>query len=107
MNAIWPEHLHGRIKRLFAEDDYLWCQDVNAKDEEGNACRWQDEDACEFCLLGAVYKVYHGSRHWPLVCAYLAQIFQSGFWEGLLLTWNDVPDRTYSQVIGFLDRYRL
>ena len=100
-------HLHGRIGRLYVEDDYLWCQNSNAKNAEENACSWKDDGVCELCLLGAVYKVYHGTSHWPNVCAYLSQIFNTAFWEGSLLTWNDVDGRTYQDVLFFLDRHKL
>ena len=98
--------LHGRIKRLYTEDDYLWCQDSKARDEDGNPCLVYAENACEFSLLGAVYKVYHGSAHYHFVSAYLQEIFNP-FWEWPLLDWNDNPSRTYGEVLAFLEKYRL
>jgi hypothetical protein len=110
LNAMWETRpdLHGRIKRRYEEDDYRWCQDSNARDTNGNACLWNSEYvAVEFSLLGAVYKAFRDTAHWHFVSAYLMEIFNSGFWEGPLIDWNDTPNRTYEDVINFLDKYKL
>lgn len=107
--TTWDQHphLHGRIRRLYVEDDYLWCQVSNARDAAGSVCHWKDGKAAAFCLLGAVYKAYYGTQYWPVVSAYLSQIFNTGFWEGSLLTWNDTDGRSYEQVLEFLDKHKL
>ncbi len=104
----WEQNpmLHGRIKYLYEELGYEWCQDSNACNKEGDACHWSEESADMFSLLGAIYKAFHGSTHWKIVSIHLMSIF-GPFWEGPLIDWNDKEGRTYAEVLNFLEKHRL
>ena len=104
---MWDKHkyLHGRVKYFYTEDDYIWCQGDTARNKT-DVVRWDDDNAYYFSLLGAVYKLYMNTKHWPIISRHLGQIFNP-FWEWPLMEWNDNPKRTYQEVLDFLDRHKL
>jgi hypothetical protein len=104
----WNQYpwLHGKLLQFFKED-YGWVQDWNAKNSKQEACNWDDDDACFFCLMAGIKKLYNESRYWPIVVERLSQVFKSDFWEGVAIAWNDQPDRTEQELFEFLEAYKL
>lgn len=101
----FPE-LHGKLLKFFKEE-YEWCQDWNAKDSKEQPCDWGEEDACYFCLMTAVYKLYNNTTNWSAVAERMKQVFNSSFWEYPAMLWNDQPDRTEQELFEFLENHRL
>ena len=104
--SLHPD-LQGRLTYQYEGLDYPWCQDCNAKDNQGNICAWDDERASEFSLLGMIYKVFRNTDHWHVIQAYLQEIFHCGFWEGAVIDLNDKSGRTYEEVLAFLNKHQL
>ena len=98
--------LHGRLLKFFSED-YEWCQEWNAKNSKEQPCNWDDTDACYFCFMAGVYKLYHGTHYWDVITERLKQVFKNAFWEGQIMVWNDQPDRTQQELLEFLTNHKL
>jgi len=108
----WQEqtHLHGKIKSFYREEDFAWfewCPNTLAKNTKGAICHWEDEDAYYFSLLGAIYKLYLGTTYWKTISLYLGEIFKSAFWEGPLIAWEDATNRTWEDVLEFMEKHNL
>ena len=91
-------------RRLVAEVG--WCQHYGAVDANGRQVQADSDDACGYCLTGAIFKAAGG--------------FQPGYLEALaamdtgfppdydyavvfLNDWNDLPCRTQKHVVAKFD----
>lgn len=55
------ELIHG-ARNVFYEHD--WCKRTYARNKKGDAVDPLAEDACAFCITGAVYKALDKNPHW-------------------------------------------
>lgn len=75
-------------------DESRWCQDAEAKDENGIPCAEWSEVAASWCIEGACIAVY------GLVKAD-EQIRKVGSVIGhCVYRWNDTPGRTHAEVLA-------
>jgi len=93
-------------------EDYGWTQCVSARDKNGQLVAVSDEEACQFCASGALYKAYHLSGLWPCL-ENTELIFQSiaeanhikrsrlmDWFREAVMSWNDYPERTKKEVVA-------
>lgn len=74
-------------------DPARWTQGCFAKSANNKPRRWYAEDACKFCLVGAMYRVYGETAN--------AQIYdQLRDVTGIEVSiFNDDPSRTHAEVL--------
>ncbi len=72
-----------------------WTQHTRARNSKGKMVRTFDEDACSWCLVGALEKCYESKYHIPRNRVH--QELQT--WP---TSWNDEPERTQEEVVALL-----
>lgn len=85
-----------------------WCKGaMMALDIEGHSVDVHSEAACQWCLAGAIEKVFHVRKGRQVVYA-LSGIISA--WKGTtiifgtdVIVWNDEPARTLADVHALLD----
>lgn len=78
-----------------------WCQGAYARDKDGRGVRLGDEKACEWCVVGALYRATDdGARGW----AAEREASSALGLRGSVVSWNDDPARTQAEVAALLDR---
>lgn len=90
--------LEVRRVNLCSEDK--WTTHSWARDKAGESVSVYDGDACAFCLGGAVINAADRlglSEHQP-------DALQALMPCGLIILWNDDPDRTFTEVSSLLDK---
>ena len=74
-----------------------WCRGAIARNRDGEEVPWRDEDACEWCILGAFRKAQWWN-HTELIEALFAAMDEAPD------DWNDNPTRTKQDVLDLMDR---
>lgn len=75
-----------------------WCQGYTALDKQGNVVWSASEDACAYCIVGAVLRCYPRDQQ-STTFDKLSNVLQRG-----ASTWNDAPERTWEEVHALLKR---
>lgn len=73
-----------------------WTQGFLARDRDGKACLEDDSEACCFCMMGAIKRVY-GPDFREVFDVLLRN--KVGQWYP---QWNDRPGRTQAEVVAVL-----
>lgn len=88
-----------RAVRSFIERG--WIQGNYAKTADGTACNIWSEEACSWCLLGAINAAYFltdlKTHSW--VTFKISTLTTIG-----IATWNDTPGRSQQEVLDLLDK---
>lgn len=74
--------------------------------------------ACQFCLLGAIHKVYPNAELWGDLEERIADAIKAVYpgeldrWEGLseindVASWNDAPSTTFTKVRNVIRKARI
>ena len=79
-------------------DESRWCKEAVAMTTVGQRTWSGDEDACRWCLYGAVFKVYP-ERNFVGILEKLTQEIGCDIKLGSLGRWNDAPERTHAEVL--------
>jgi|688.fasta_scaffold598302_3 hypothetical protein len=74
-----------------------WCQQEFARDKQSDIVDYRSEEACQFCILGAINRVYLDTKHHSILDNHL---LQKGIHD--VVEWNDNPMRTKEEVIELL-----
>lgn len=89
------------VAELFAEPS-RWTQGAEARDAWGDECDIYGDDACAWCLLAAVERVY-GLQESPRAASLgfvLNRVLHDEFgWTALVDEWNDHKDRTHADIL--------
>ena len=80
-----------KIKELLS-DSSKWCKDVLAKDKNGQPIDYANENACKWCLGGAIALCYTGKRYVKICKIVESQI------PGTIPEWNDEEGRCFEDV---------
>lgn len=80
--------------------EHGWCQGHFAFDADGHEVHWRSNDACRFCLDGALMRVRgdgatYALRGWVAVALGLDAELDA-------IEWNDAPERTQAEVVAAL-----
>lgn len=78
-----------KVQELFS-DESRWTKYQPASDAEGNFCFVDDENACSFCLLGALVKCYGNegfNKLFPRITSYICKV--TGWHFGHISSFND------------------
>jgi hypothetical protein len=82
-------------------DESKWTRGTQARDRRGMPCDPRSKRAVQFCLVGAIFRVYRGweERH---------RAFDA-IWHVIGPTkpieyWNDDPSRTFADVLEALEK---
>lgn len=85
-------------------DEGAWTQGWFARDVQGKQVEATDDDACHWCVVGAVRKANKDlgfePQTYPVVAA--EQVLRSVV-KGSISEWNDDGERNHSQVLSALD----
>ena len=76
-----------------------WCQNFAATDKYGNIVGWASEDACAFCVAGAIYRCYGDAEYSDNVTKTLRTFLGVRY----VSEWNDMSERTKDEVIAALE----
>lgn len=82
------------LQELFSRDD-SWCKGDYAKNEDNIYCHWSDSDAIQYCLVGAINKIY---GHDALYVYKKIQNYLNLEPYGIITYWNDSSERTIDDV---------
>lgn len=89
-----------KIRELLSSPD-KWTQGVFARNSSGYRTYELDQDACSFCLMGALYRCYIDTEDdGLLVRSKLGQAIE----DNTITGWNDDPKRTFAEVKELVDR---
>ncbi len=90
---------------LFANEPSKWTQGCKARDRYGIPTGVHQDDAVQFCLLGALRKVYAEHKNFCEICTQFREKNPQIDWsEQVLYDWNDDKDRKVEEVIDALKR---
>ena len=82
-----------------------WCQGESAIDVDGNPCRLKDNNVKQWCMLSAIddYSLPHRGVYYRFhrIAVDLCKEHVPGTF---ITAFNDAPERTHGEVIGFLDK---
>lgn len=86
-----------------------WTQHLAARDVRGDEVKPTSEDACQFCLVGALDRAVHeheGSVDYAVSCAVRDHVrkFLADQANQSLVVFNDTENRRLSEVADLLDR---
>lgn len=74
-----------------------WCQGANARNMAGTPVSSLDDDACKWCLVGAIIKTYPYALDRAKIHVKIKSIvFKDA------TSWNDDPKRTHAEVLALL-----
>lgn len=78
-----------------------WTQGHYARNAEGDVADLMDNDACTFCLRGAIYRVtgYDEGKYLPIIQLLNSRVYS---FPGII-NWNDAPGRTKAEVLDLID----
>ena len=94
MNA---QQLAASLADFYAEDPNRWTQNDEARDANGYACSARNPDAVQWCVSGAVDKLY------PVFREHEAWMEMRRLMPGgSVVCFNDAPNRTVEEVIAQL-----
>ncbi len=81
-----------------------WCQGTYARDANGEAVHAMDEEACSYCILGAIWKTYGYGDASDLVRRILSKGKgkRRGHSIRSIAEWQDAQERTKEEVIAAL-----
>jgi len=79
-------------------DPARWTQDTWARSANGSVAKWGDKQACKFCMMGAIFRVY-GPRYEPAMWRRLHDSL-----GGSVSQFNDAPERTHAEVLEAVRR---
>ena len=83
-------------------DNHEWTQNTCARNDRNQAVSTSDENACKFCVLGALYKIY-GDPIPEDILNSVARVFHNGDINdamGIITTFND--SHTKEEVLTLL-----
>jgi hypothetical protein len=80
-----------------------WCQGSAARNSAGTPVSAASDDACQFCLYGAVARAAWYLRDFDAEGTAICAIRLAGEIDGGLIRWNDQPSRTQADVVNLLD----
>jgi len=80
-----------------------WTRDAAARDARGRSVNSDDEKACSYCLLGALWSM-EKYRLEPTVEAALLRTLKKGGVKDQLATYNDTPGRTQEEILALVDK---
>ena len=79
-----------------------WTQHVSARDDEGSSVCAHNPNACSFCTLGALERVYgHTDQSEPVYMKVLERV-RGTQRVPMISSWNDNPNQTKENVIAVL-----
>lgn len=81
-----------------------WTQGVFARDADGYGAPVYTQEACSFCLVGAVLKAQKNLDAAEEVRVGAIGLIQRQAGVQYLHKFNDVPERTQEDVLGLLDK---
>lgn len=82
-----------------------WTQRAAARTANGAAILSSEKEACEFCLMGALWSLDVASLSLEsCVESELAQTLDAQGLIGTLITYNDAPGRTQSDILALVDK---
>lgn len=88
------------VYEFFKKHRDKWTQGEMAKDEKGMPCSTDDENACCFCLAGAIDLIYGVSGKCEEADNRVTATLQNKYnYYRHFVTWNDMPKRTVEEVI--------
>ena len=86
--------------REMLSDESRWNKEYYALGSDGKPVNIMNEDACSWCLAGAIHIVCPVSEQYGEVISHLKQ-----FIDGKVISsFNDSPDTTYSDIVGLLNK---
>lgn len=92
-------------KALIATPD-TWCRNAPARDSSGEFTNIESKDACQWCLVGAVWRVlggqYYHAMEGEIIRRLRDEINKFDNSISLVSVFND--RRTHSEVVGLIDR---
>ena len=99
--------LFRKVKELLS-DKNRWTKGDYAKDETGRSVKVNDDNACKWCLYGAVLKICYDSRHIDYLSEYIVYsseyLVSSGKISSILLMHrNDNYNTTHEEILEFID----
>lgn len=114
MNAAWLGNLknrrvgaNGRRRQAKVLRDAVallrdggWCQDVLARDSEGEDVPVFSPRACQWCLTGAVHRASNDDL--TVACDAMSTL-RTMLGEVDLSGWNDCPERTEREVVDAME----
>lgn len=81
-------------------DPARWTKGDSARDHRGHGVASIHPDACCFCVLGAMSRIYEiGTRAYNDAKHRLGLVASFGF-----ASWNDAPERTHAEVLEAVRR---
>lgn len=96
------EHLKA-VRELIGTPE-KWTKQVYARDHYGMQCSIQSEEACTYCIVGAIRKIcdYRASNTYNFLKTYSPMKSPQG--EGELICFNDNPCTEHSSMMTILDK---
>jgi hypothetical protein len=92
-----------KVKDILS-DPSKWTQGFFARDKLGQPCEPLDENAVQYCIVGALMRAYgRGQRYAAYARAMKAIAAIYGEAPITIDDWNDAPDRTFDDVRRVLE----
>jgi hypothetical protein len=88
-----------KVKDLLS-DASAWTRGTMARDKSGKPCDPRDDRAVQFCLVGAIRRVYRGWGERMRAYDDVSRVIGNTIIE----YWNDAPDRTFLDVLRVLEK---
>ena len=86
-------------RSLIARPD-AWTKVFEARDHNNNSCRVFDDDACKYCMVGAIARASLGKRTWERDAL---QALRLAIGSESVPRFNDHPARTHDEVLAAFD----
>lgn len=103
MNTL--EILKG-ARELIAKPEH-WTQGTYARDAAGRVAYWADEDACQFCALGAIGKASR-KNVWSLELAFVRAVLVAAIPDSVSIEERYVPtfndSHSHAEVLALFDK---
>ena len=100
-----PLYILEGVKALLASP-MNWTQRSMSREESGMSVHPTNATATCWCLSGAIVHLTGGiDENWRDACWALSNAIAPGYAYGVSIpAWNDVPGRTYDEVMAVVDR---
>jgi hypothetical protein len=102
MEEIMDNEIKDALFKVRSKIEQGWTRKTFARNFEGMPVSLCSSDACEFCLVGAIFKVTALSKFGLLSDVMGAVGAACG--HGSLIIWNDSPNRTKEEVLAVVDK---
>lgn len=87
---------------FYRNDPGRWTQHAHVRNSTGQITWLRDPDACQWCLVGALWEIAPAVAESVQVLNAALRLFADPYDRISIITWNDRSKRTFDDVVLFL-----